>query len=46
MMRGSGAVRAGNNDQKKSLGSLEVNGVVVSDTQHYLRRLTGYHAEN
>jgi 5'-nucleotidase len=40
------AVRAVYDDQKRSLESLEVNGVVVNDTRHYTLALTGYHADN
>jgi 5'-nucleotidase len=40
------AVRAVYDDQKRSLESLEVNGVVVNDMRHYTIGLTGYHADN
>ena len=39
-------VRAVYDDQKRSLESLEVNGVVVNDMRHYTLGLTGYHADN
>jgi 5'-nucleotidase len=40
------AVRAVYDAQKRSLESLEVNGVVVNDVRHYTLGLTGYHADN